>query len=131
MPGECCPKAARVLEEAEPDAPAYLDLPQSHWKRTRANNVQERTNRETRRRSRAVQVFPSEASLARLAGAVLCERDERWSGSRRFSEKKISEPCEDRPKSEPPTEERSEELRLVAEQAIKASPGLTDRMEAA
>ena len=36
---ECCPKAARVLEEAEPDALAYLDLPQSHWKRTRANNV--------------------------------------------------------------------------------------------
>lgn len=36
---ECCPKAARVREEAEPDALAYLDLPQSHWKRTRANNV--------------------------------------------------------------------------------------------
>lgn len=39
---ECCPKAARVLEEAEPDALAYLDLPQSHRKRTRTNNVQER-----------------------------------------------------------------------------------------
>lgn len=55
----CCPKAARVLEEAEPDALAYLDFPKSHWRRLRTNNVQERTNRETRRRSRVVQVFPS------------------------------------------------------------------------
>jgi putative transposase len=131
MLGECCPKAARVLEEAEPDALAYLDLPQSHWKRTRTNNVQERTNREIKRRSRVVQVFPSEASLTRLVGAVLCEQDEEWPGSRYFSEEKISELYEDRPKPEPPTEERSEELRLVAEQAIKASLELADRMEAA
>ncbi len=124
---ECCPKAARVLEEAEPDALAYLDLPQSRWRRTRTNNVQERTNREIKRRSRVVQVFPSEASLTRLVGAVLCEQDEEWSGSRYFSEEKISELYEDRPKPEPP----SEELRFVAEQAIKASLELADRMEAA
>ena len=41
-----CPAAAGVLEEAEPDALAYLDFPASHWKRLRTNNVQERTNRE-------------------------------------------------------------------------------------
>ncbi len=76
-------------------------------------------------------MFPSEASLTRLVGAVLCEQDEEWSGSRYFSEEKISEPCEDRPKPEPPTEERSEEFRLVAEQAIKASLELADRIEAA
>ncbi len=39
---EICPRAAAVLEEAEPDALAYLDLPPSHWKRPRTNNVQER-----------------------------------------------------------------------------------------
>jgi putative transposase len=39
MLGGCCPKAARVLEEAEPDALAYLDFPKSHWKRLRTNNV--------------------------------------------------------------------------------------------
>jgi transposase-like protein len=49
---ECCPRAARVLEDAELDALAYLDLPQSHWRRLRTNNVQERTNREIKRRSR-------------------------------------------------------------------------------
>jgi len=78
-----------------------------------------------------VQVFPSEASPTRLVGAVLCERDEEWSGSRYFSEEKISELYEDRPKPEPPNEERSEEPGLVAEQAIKASLELADRMEAA
>ena len=41
----CCPRAAAVLEEAEPDALAYLDFPPTHWKRLRTNNVQERTNR--------------------------------------------------------------------------------------
>ena len=39
MLGECCPGAARVLEGAEPDALAYLDLPASHWKRLRTNNL--------------------------------------------------------------------------------------------
>ena len=68
----CCPRAAAILEEAEPDALAYLDFPPSHWKRLRTNNVQERTNREIKRRSRAVQVFPSVPSLVCLAGAVMC-----------------------------------------------------------
>lgn len=53
-----CPGAARVLEEAEPDALAYLDFPPSHWKRLRTNNVQERASREIKRRSRVVQGFP-------------------------------------------------------------------------
>lgn len=41
---ERCPRAAAVLGEAEPDALAYLDFPPTHWKRLRANSVQERTN---------------------------------------------------------------------------------------
>lgn len=87
----CCPRAERALEEAEPDALAYLDFPTSHWKRLRTNNVQERTNREIKRRSRVVQVFPSTGSLVRLAGAVMCERDEVWQGSRYFSEARMNE----------------------------------------
>ncbi len=76
MFAECRPGAARVMEEAEPDAPAYLDFPPSRRKRLRTNNLQERTNREIKRRSRVVQVFPSEKSLERLIGTVLCEVDE-------------------------------------------------------
>lgn len=54
---DCCRKAADVVEEAEPDALAYLAFPPSRWKRLRTNNVQERANREIKRRSRVVQGF--------------------------------------------------------------------------
>lgn len=73
MPGGCCPKAARVLEGAEPAALAYPDFPKSHWKRLRTNNVRERTNREIKRRSRVVQAF----SLGRVPHAARGGRDVR------------------------------------------------------
>lgn len=131
MPGGCCPKAARVLEGAEPDALAYPDFPKSHWKRLRTNNVRERTNREIKRRSRVVQAFSSVESLMRLVGAVMCEQDDGWSESRCFSEEKISELYEEIPKTAPLTREEEEELMLVSEQAIKVSLELADKMEAA
>ena len=131
---ECCPRAARILEEAEPDALAYLDFPASHWKRLRTNNVQERTNRETRRRSKVVQVFPSVKSLERLTGAVMCDQDDDWQESRYFSEKKMSELYDERKRPEAegrPSKERSAELRLIARKAIDASLELADELEAA
>lgn len=131
MPGRCRPKAAKILGEAGPDALAHLGLPQSHWKRLRASDARERTDGETKRRSRVVQVPPSVGSLTRLVEAVMCERDEGWPESRHLSEKKISEPCRDRPRRTPPTRERQEELRLIAKQAIEASLELADRMEVA
>ena len=51
-------KAAELLEDAEPDALAYLDFPCDHHGRPRANNVQGRTNCELKRRSRVAQVLP-------------------------------------------------------------------------
>lgn len=96
----------------------------------RTNNVQGRTNREIKRRSRAVQALPSEASPANLVGAVMSEQDEGWSESRYFSERRIVERRKDGPKPEPPTGERGVEPGLVAEQAIKASLGLANGMEA-
>ena len=80
-----------MLEEAEPDALAYLDLPPSHRKRLRADNVQERANREIKRRPRVAQVLPPTASPVRLAGAVMCEQDEIWQGSRYFSGARVDE----------------------------------------
>lgn len=128
----CCPGDARPLGEAEPDALAYLDLPASHWKRLRTNNLQERTNREIKRRSRVVQTFPSVASPEGLVGAVLLDEDDAWSRSRYFSEAMMAElraPGGEPPA--PPAPGREAELRLVAEQAIRASLELADRMEAA
>lgn len=79
-----CPRAVAILEKAKPNALACLDFPPSHWKRPRTNNVQERTNREIKRRSRVVQAFPSTASLMRLPGAVMSEQDEAWQESMYF-----------------------------------------------
>lgn len=76
--------AAAVMEPAEADALAHLDFPAGHSRRIRTKR-QERLNREIKRRSRAVQSFPSEASLVRLVGAVRCEACEEWS-SRRYME---------------------------------------------
>lgn len=130
MLGECCPGAARVMEEAEPDALAYLDFPPSHWKRLRTNNLQERTNREIKRRSRVVQVFPSEKSLERLVGAVLCDVDEEW-GRRYFSEDKMAELYADEPAPGPLGNEAESELRAIAKRAVEADLRLADEMEAA
>ena len=85
-----CPKAAALLEEAEADALAYLDFPYAHHRRLRTNNVQERANRELKRRSRVVQVFPSRRSLIRMLGAVFSETDEDWASRRWFTEESIA-----------------------------------------
>ena len=134
MLGDCCPEAAAILEEAEPDALAYLDFPPSHWKRPRTNNVQERSNREIKRRSRVVQVFPSVKSLERLAGAVMCDQDEAWSDARYFSAARMAE-LYDAPDGSPAegevTQERFAEWQIVARRAIEASLELADELEAA
>ena len=84
-----CPKAAEVLEEAEADAPAYLDFPYEHHVGLRANNVQECANRELKRRSRVVQVFPSRKSPIRMMGAVFSEMAGDGAGRRRFGDDSI------------------------------------------
>ena len=120
-----------MLEEAEPDALAYLDFPPSHWKRLRTNNVQERTNREIKRRSRVVQAFPSTASLVRLAGAVMYEQDEIWQESRCFSEAKMGEHYDDgRTRG---IDGPAEWARLEAEarKMLESCLELADRVEAA
>ena len=89
-----CPRAAGLLEDAEADALAYLDFPYAHHRRIRTNNVQERANRELKRRSRVVQVFPSRKSLIRMMGAVFSEMDEDWAGRRWFSDDSIGRAVE-------------------------------------
>lgn len=89
-----CPKAAELLEEAEADALAYLDFPYEHHVRLRTDNVQARANRELKRRSRVVQVFPSGKSLIRMMGAVFAEMDEDWAGRRWFNDDSIGRAVE-------------------------------------
>lgn len=96
-----CPKAAEVLEGAEADAPAYLDLPYEHHVGLRTDNVQERANRELKRRSRVVQVLPGRESLIRMMGAAFSEMDEDWAGRRRFGDDSIGRAVEGAKVNEP------------------------------
>lgn len=79
---ELSPGAGSILKSSEAGALAHLDFPATHRRRIRTNNVQERLNREIKRRREAVPSFPTEASLVRLVGAVCCEACEEWSARR-------------------------------------------------
>jgi len=77
------PQAAAVLLEAEDDVLAYMAFPPEHWTRIYSTNPLERLNREIRRRTDVVGVFPDEAATLRLVGALLIERADEWEVERR------------------------------------------------
>ncbi len=78
------PKVARLLEAAEPDLLAFYRFPAEHWSKLRSTNPLERVNREIGRRSDAVGIFPNDAALLRLAGALLLEQNDEWLVGRRY-----------------------------------------------
>lgn len=82
--------AAECLAGAQEDCLAYMDFPAAHWQKIRTNNVQERANREIKRRTRVVQSFPSRASLVRLVGAVLAEEEDAWAQRRVFRPESVA-----------------------------------------
>ncbi len=75
---DAAPKLAEWMETAVPEGLAVLDLPPSHRRRLRTSNVLERLNQEIKRRTRVATLFPNEASLLRLASAVLIEISQEW-----------------------------------------------------
>lgn len=78
------PKAMKLLDEAFDDITAVLILPLKYRKRLRTTNGLERLNQEVRRRERVIRIFPNQASVVRLLGALLMEQDERWSTGRKY-----------------------------------------------
>jgi putative transposase len=78
------PKAAAVLEGAADDVLAYMAFPAAHWSRIDSTNPLERLNREVKRRTEVVGVFPDTASVLRLVGSVLIELDDEWQVERRY-----------------------------------------------
>ena len=78
------PKLAAWLEANVPESLTVLRLPPSHRRRLRTTNMLERLNRELKRRTRVATLFPNEASLLRLATAVLVEVSEEWETSKRY-----------------------------------------------
>ena len=93
------PRVAEHLEQARADVLAFTAFPKEVWRQIWSNNPSERLNREIRRRTDVVGIFPDRDALIRLVGAVLAEQHDDWIEGRRYLGLDVLARCRLRPVS--------------------------------
>ena len=78
------PKLGALMDEAECDVLAFMTFPRAHWTQIYSTNPLERLNAEIKRRTNVVGIFPNDASITRLVGAMMLEQNDEWSLNRRY-----------------------------------------------
>jgi putative transposase len=81
---ERLPKLAKLMDEAEADVLAFMTFPKAHRLQIHSTNPLERLNAEIKRRTDVVGIFPTEAAITRLIGALLLEQNDEWQLQRRY-----------------------------------------------
>src|SRR3712207_3885378 len=95
--GDKLPRVAEHLEQARADVLAFTAFPKEVWRQIWSNHPSERLNREIRRRTDVVGIFPDRDALIRLVGAVLAEQHDEWTEGRRYLGLDVLARCRIRP----------------------------------